>query len=858
MNKHSKHAGPSSFGWLRSLLTFRHRNPVARLISVVVAFAIAALLGIGAGAAYADGTDPAPADTSTAAPSSDPTADAPADTPSDPPADSDPAGGSTATSPDASAPDTSTSDGGAAAAGSDTAKGDSATNDTAAGDAATSDATVSSALAKIASGAAPAVVPCGDSDANAVIGDFEVDGDECVNHGAQDWAGIDTSSNKYAATLDKFVDDGDTSGFQGSSKALTDPLTWSKGPAPNDKSDIERVRVYSQKSGVPEDTFSDFAIDRHPDDGGAGGVGTVTYDVEYNQLPDVLSNDGTLTVPHRSPGDLWFVFDQHGNISLDFIAGYKFFATDQGGCKAVAGGGFWCVLPSAPTFGGDTSDDGAFAEGTLDISDAFAQGVCFTFGVVNVRTRTSNTDTTAFKDYIAPLDAVTSNCGSLLITKKDIDTDAAVGGGVYQIIGDPRPDNNQGADYKLCIYDGTAAGLTALEADPDVAALLAADCDEVIADGTADGLITIDPVLAGSYTVTEIVPPPGYLLNPGDGNIDPVTVVDGEPSTAPFANHKQWGPLDISKTAAGSFTATYLWDIGKQIAPTATGPWSDGTTLASPLVKTLGSGSNTLLYYQVVVTEAGVQKTDYEVHGDITVDNPNDDAVTATISDSLTNCVVTAIDGVASGAALPLVDTSVPGGGSTTYSYACDLGDNLEVVPADNTATVTWDKSTYPQSTDDIDADGDFSASDTVADIAYTENSVDKTINVTDDHFDFVPDWVITFGEDSSADDGDGVGVYQSDVYSADAGAVAAGTCSAVITNTATINSGETVLGQTSENGKLCRPAVIPPVVSPPQVTPPTLPNTGGPDSWVLAAGLVLLLGGGTLVAGDRRRRRRS
>jgi LPXTG-motif cell wall-anchored protein len=53
-------------------------------------------------------------------------------------------------------------------------------------------------------------------------------------------------------------------------------------------------------------------------------------------------------------------------------------------------------------------------------------------------------------------------------------------------------------------------------------------------------------------------------------------------------------------------------------------------------------------------------------------------------------------------------------------------------------------------------------------------------------------------------------------------------------------------------------PLVLPPVVSPPQVTPPSLPNTGGPDRWILAAGLLLLLGGSTLVAGDRRRRRRS
>jgi LPXTG-motif cell wall-anchored protein len=54
---------------------------------------------------------------------------------------------------------------------------------------------------------------------------------------------------------------------------------------------------------------------------------------------------------------------------------------------------------------------------------------------------------------------------------------------------------------------------------------------------------------------------------------------------------------------------------------------------------------------------------------------------------------------------------------------------------------------------------------------------------------------------------------------------------------------------------------VLPPkqVVSPPkQHHPAVLPNTGGPDRWLLGAGLLLLLGGGTLVAGDRRNKRRS
>jgi uncharacterized repeat protein (TIGR01451 family)/LPXTG-motif cell wall-anchored protein len=51
-------------------------------------------------------------------------------------------------------------------------------------------------------------------------------------------------------------------------------------------------------------------------------------------------------------------------------------------------------------------------------------------------------------------------------------------------------------------------------------------------------------------------------------------------------------------------------------------------------------------------------------------------------------------------------------------------------------------------------------------------------------------------------------------------------------------------------------------IVSPPSPPklhhPAVLPNTGGPDRWIPAAGLALLVAGAALVAGDRRRRHRS
>jgi hypothetical protein len=791
---------------LTALAAFRHQNPVARFVSIVVAFAIATLLVVGTGAAYADDApDPAaPVDTSTAVPADDSAAtEASADTPSD---------GSSDTPSDTGSADTSTT--------STDAPSD-APSDTSA-DAGSADAPAPTAgpfapMLKTLTIAAPnAADPCEDADANFLIGGFEIDGDECVGNHAdaglngEDWAGVDTHSPHYGTELDHFVDDGDTTGFQGSSKALNNPLSWSKGPTPNDKSDIERVRIYSQKSGnaVPQHTFSDFAIDRHPDTGGAGGVGTVTYDVEYNRLGDVLSTDKSLLVPQRSPGDLWFVFDQSGNISLDYIAGWKFSESNHAGCKAVEGGGYWCPLNDVD-FQGDTSDDGAFAEGTLDISQAFNQGVCFTFGVVNVRTRTSNTDTTAFKDYIAPINAITSNCGSLVITKTDSDTGEAVGGAVFQVTGDPRP-NGAGvgdADYQLCVYDGLDSALGDLTdanpqlLDPDV-------CDELIADDSPpDGTVSFDPVVAGNYDVTEIVPPPGYMLNGDETDHWNGDVVDGEPSEAPFSNRRIWQPLSITKDAAGTFGATYHWKINKEISPTGEeGSWVDGTKVGDPLVKTVESGDDTHLYYKLVVTEDGVDASDYVVTGRIHVGNdnpvtfPDAGAVDASLGEELDGCK---LDSTSEG--FP-VDVTVPSGG-TDFAYTCLLNGPIDE-PATNTASVTWDMNDYPQATTDLtpDTNADHYSDSADSDpFSFVETDpVNKTVTITDDTGDLAAGWSLTYGVGGPS--------HESDVYKYDP-APGAGSCSEVITNTATVfgDDGKTPATQgdgkdavDSENGEVC------------------------------------------------------
>jgi LPXTG-motif cell wall-anchored protein len=891
MKMQTTNAGSTGVRRVRSLFAFRHNSPVARLVSLLAALAMAALLVGSGGAAYAGNDKSSGAQASSAAPSDDATAEqapAAAEETAAPAADQ------------STAADASTDNAGGSQAEDAKGKGDTAASEAPAGNssggggttqaaestsggsdaAVTTDAATPQLAPALKTLASPLVapvdvtVPCGDSDPNFLVGGFEIDGDLCVNHGGEDWDSVDFAQPNADVQVDGFDDH--TSFTQGDSEN-NDPSTWHiDGPTPNGKTDIGTAYAYSKTVG--DDVYGYFAFTNSSTSGG-----TQQYDVEYNQNEATVNANGA-TVVVREPGDLLFRFASTGNDPLVFVAdsGALIYTLESSSdwsdadCFSVidsdpAGG--WCTLPIPPdAFTADASDDGLFQEGSILISAFFEEGTCTgVFGTTQIRSVTGNSfETSALKDYVLPLDVTTpSNCGSLRIEKRDAVTHALVGGAIFSIEGDPRPGGSP--DDVLCVYDGTQAALDDILADatddPDVEALLTAACDDLIADGNSDGVITIPEAEAGSYLVTELVAPPGYLLDPTD-NSETVEVGEaGTPTanvTVTFDNHKQWLPLDISKTAAGTVNVRYLWGIEKMIAPSAAGPWSNGTTVGAPLIKTVPAGGDTRLYYRVVVTEEGVDRTAYLVTGTIDVDNPNTGDVTATISDSLSDvgtCVVTAIGAVDvdPDLALPLT-TDVPGGGTTTYHYACALGDNLAVVPTSNTASVVWDRSDYPQTVDDIGASGNYPPETDTVDLTFEETEFDKTVVVDDDHFDFPGGWTITWGDEED-------GTYESPVYSIETG-TQPGTCSAVITNTATVSAAVVVPVDArvtgpvplsdSESGQVCVNAV--PIVLPPkqQPHPHVLPNTGGPDAWVLATGLAMLLGGGALLLADQRRKRRS
>lgn len=756
MNKHIVTSGPTGLARVRSLLAFRHQSPFARLVSTVVAFTVAMFLVLGSGAAFAEDTAPAPVETTDTTPAEEP-AEEPAEAPAEEPAE-EPAQEPAEEPAEAPAEAPAEEPGG---------ESDVPVDDTVAKGSQPASGPMMTTLKALAEDPSAALVGNADCEAGSgtLVGGFEIDGDPC------DEAGIDFNGGPGDSVDDPFGDDDETS-FTGGSSESTNPATWSiNGPKPTGKADIGTVWAYSANVGGTVYAYFGFTND-------STSGGTQDYSLEYNQAEPVNG------LPVRTPGDLLFHFFSGGNNVLDYEASYIYTLeypdwTDDG-CKEVgtlnAG---WCpkTLP-ADAFESDASSTGEFVEGSIDISALFGAGTCSgTFGTTFLRSAPGAFWTSQMKDYVAPLDVTTpSTCGSLEITKTDADTDALVAGAVFGITGDPRPGGDPADTY--CVFDGVEEDMPA---EPAV-------CDFYVADGTADGIVTINPVEPGDYTVTELVAPPGYLLNPepDPGNSQDVDVDDSEAEEVSFANHRKWDPLDVTKSADGTFSALYTWSVDKLIGPTATGPWSDDTTAQDPLVKDVEDGGDTSLYYQVVVNEESRTTSDYVVSGTIEIDNPNDESVTATIDESLTGCTI-------AGQADPAT-VVVPAGGDD-YSYVCDLGDG-PVDAGTNTVTVTWDKSDYPQTVDDIDAPGTFSDQDTDGYTFEETESTDQTVTVTDDHFDFDPAWVITWGDEAD-------GTYESAVYSFDTEAVA-GTCSEVITNTATITGDDATLDQDSESGQVC------------------------------------------------------
>jgi LPXTG-motif cell wall-anchored protein len=773
MKKNTTFTGPTGLARIRSLVAFRHQNPVARFISALVAIAIAMLLAVGPGAAYADDAAPAP-DASTAATDTpaDPAAtDAPADTST---ADASPSGGDS-TAPSDPTPTDSTSP-------ADTSPSDAPTGG------ATTDVRASSSSGPISTAlktltASPAAGPnlCGAQVGPVLVGTFEIDGNTCVDApGKVDWNSfVDDNSDTVNDILYTFDDAKDNTAYTQGDAERDDPAGFHTGGSSQGKDDITDAWSYTKIISTHVWTF--FGVQRVSDNG------TTTYDVELNHKTNSPheQNPNRTAAVNGAGGDLLLQFQVNGTGPLTFDKAYQwtaradFDSPDCFGPSAPYGFG-WCPLNTVtpPSFESSHSTDGLFAEGAIDLSALAAVngGICTgSFGQMNIRTVASEEHTAALQDYVKPFPTdIGSTCGSIVIHKYADDGTTLIGGAHFTISPDPTPGSNSAGPVTL--IDGGAGD----------------------ADNTANGTITISPAEADSYTVTETQAPAGYLLPPASENPKTIPLASGAGQTATFnfTDPKRFDALTATKTAQGDYDTTFTWNITKGVRT--------GADAFAPTASKDSANLSESFDWKVSIGEGTRTESNHVVTGAITISNTNTSAVLATVAESLTGCTIydpadttpplTPLAD-ASGAAGFQVSVPANGGGSgTAYQYACTQADTSAT---SNTATISVVRGDYPRNQGDVGVTSSYNADATAGgtlspSISWTEHpDGTKVISVTDvlqgtgtTHANSGAPWTHTWGDHADPTWNAGTSTYEH-IYSSPVTATS-GHCASV-TNTATI-----------------------------------------------------------------------
>ncbi|WP_229791202.1 prealbumin-like fold domain-containing protein, partial [Zhihengliuella salsuginis] len=418
--------------------------------------------------------------------------------------------------------------------------------------------------------------------------------------------------------------------------------------------------------------------------------GQIGYFLELNQLPPTVNGNGA-TVPVRTAGDLRLIFPANNDS----------FSTPQ--IQTWTGSAWATSSLPAGSWAHVVSQDGTLVEFKFNLSailggaDGMLECGDFSFSSIMLRSAASASENSELKDFVGGSIDI-DLCAGLTIVKTD-ESGTPLGGATFEIGPNPLP----GGTGTLTITDNDAND-----------------------DDPAAGTINLAEVNPGSYTVTEVGAPDGYLL-PADRDQGPQTVEAGGDVTFTFEDPLAWEPLTVEKTIEASYTATYGWDIEKSV---------DQTRIEQ-------SGTTADFTYLVSVTEGARTTSDFVASGTITVENPNAGPMVATIEDELsdgTACVVDVVDvGAADGQQVQF------SAGSTVLDYTCEVAQEPEEASGTNDVSLTWSRADYPQEQSDVDAPESAPQAEATASAGYewTVTDVDKTITVEDSQFTFDPAWQI-------------------------------------------------------------------------------------------------------------------
>lgn len=347
--------------------------------------------------------------------------------------------------------------------------------------------------------------------------DFEIDHDANLRVDSaspfQDWASVtefrqaDTPSGK------------DDNSYSGGAKEDDTCPTTSTGGIPPNKSDLLNFGVH-EEAGSPGFLHLFWHRVQEPS-------GTTLMDFELNQDRTGCGNGANVV---RTPGDLLIEYriDQGGanaDIFMREWTGSAWGAEQQPSAVGLATGTInSSPIPAVEADGLGAISPRTFGEASIDLSLIFDEDVCMSFGSAFLKSRSSTSFTSALKDFIAPRDIELSNCGRIDIVKTD-DTGAALQGAEFTLYVDNTPTSTEGQ---------TEPGLE------DTITTQTCTTD-------ADGLCSIESVLAGSYWVVETLTPANH------DTADPQAAVVGVDATVElqFENVRQRGSILVEKVDDG-------------------------------------------------------------------------------------------------------------------------------------------------------------------------------------------------------------------------------------------------------------------------------------------------------------------
>jgi uncharacterized repeat protein (TIGR01451 family) len=379
----------------------------------------------------------------------------------------------------------------------------------------------------------------GEVPANLIVSQPMSNGDDWLQGpGGNNVVSLPSTNTATSFLFTDLTDPGDTSAYGGGNKE-DDTRDWVyvNNAGPNPKTDFKHVMAHARTVG--NSAYAFMGVERIVNNG------TMVVDFELNKKPFKQFSVGPLK-PNRSNGDLLISLEYSNGGSNPIVTIYTMTdVTDypQGQTvtfSKVSDAATLDAVRSATNFVELTTSGFGyavpafdFAEASIDLSALGISLACPGFSSGHMRSRTGgDPQSSQLKDAAPAFPIDLNNCGKLRIEKEDEDGEK-LGGATFTISPDPRP----GAGGDFTVTDGGAG-------DPD---------------GSANGVILIDPATPGSYTVTETVAPDGYIR---DGDPQSKTIESNGSATFTFVNElgslrwEKYGPDGTSLLGGATFEIT--------------------------------------------------------------------------------------------------------------------------------------------------------------------------------------------------------------------------------------------------------------------------------------------------------------